>query len=103
MQKIITESIRYWEPRRLIYNAALGIFVLGFALYHRASLSALTWQPVAGLMLAAVVANLLYCSAYVADIFVQMSDYQQAWKARRWLLLALGIALAIAVFCATRD
>jgi hypothetical protein len=54
-------------------------------------------------MLAAVVANLLYCSAYVADIFVQMSDYQQAWKARRWLLLALGIALAIAVFCATRD
>jgi NO-binding membrane sensor protein with MHYT domain len=103
MQNMITESIRYWEPRRVIYNAALGMVVLGLALYHRVSLFTLTSQPGAGLMLAAAVANVLYCSAYAADIFVQMSDHQQAWKPRRWLLLSLGTILAIAIFCITRD
>jgi hypothetical protein len=103
MKNIITESIRYWEPRRLAYNAALVLFVLGITLYHRASLSTLTWQPVAGLLLMAVIANVLYCAAYVADIFVQMSDYQQAWKRHRWIVLAAGTFLAIAIFCITRD
>jgi hypothetical protein len=103
MKNIITESIRYWEPRRLAYNAALVLVVLGITLYHHASLSTLTWQPVAGLMLMAVIANVLYCAAYVADIFVQMSDYQQAWKRYRWIVLAAGTFLAIAIFCITRD
>jgi len=51
MKDIITESIRYWEPRRLVYNAALGLVVLGMTLYHHPSLSTvMEWQAILGLM-----------------------------------------------------
>ncbi len=103
MKDIITDSIRYWEPRRLAYNAVLALVVLSITMYHQASWSALTWQPIAGLLLMAMIANVLYCAAYAADIFVQMSDYQQAWKQRRWMVLTAGTLLAAAVFCLTRD
>jgi hypothetical protein len=103
MKNIITESIRYWEPRRLAYNAALVLVVLGITLYHHPSFGGLTWQPVAGLLLMAVIANVLYCAAYVADIFVQMSDYQQIWKRHRWVVLVAGTIFAVAVFCLSRD
>jgi hypothetical protein len=103
MQNIITESIRYWEPRRLAYNAALVLVVIGITLYHHPALGGLAWQPVAGLLLMAVIANVLYCAAYMADIFVQMSDYQQVWKRYRWVVLVAGTIFAIAVFCLTRN
>jgi len=103
MQKIISESLRYWEPRRLVYNAVLTAVVLSLAAYHHVSISTLAWQPLLGLLVMAVVANVLYCSAYVVDVFIQLSDYQQLWKRNRWLVLAAGTALAVAIFFATRD
>jgi hypothetical protein len=100
MQNLITESIRYWEPRRLAYNAVLASVLFGsFFCHHSLSaLPSLSWQTLAGLAVAAIVANLLYCAAYVADLFVQMSDYQPVWRAYRWLLLATGTLLAAALF-----
>jgi hypothetical protein len=71
--------------------------------YHHLSGSGLTWQAVPGLALLAVIANGLYCTACVVDIFVQMSEYQPAWKRHRRLVLAAGTMLAMAVFCPTRD
>jgi hypothetical protein len=53
MNTLITESLRYWEPRRLAYNAALALVVAGTMLYHHAPLSTLTWQVAAGLLVAA--------------------------------------------------
>jgi hypothetical protein len=103
MKDIITETIRYWEPRRLVYNVVLALTVLAVGWYHHPSVSGLAWQPVLGLLLLAVIANGLYCTAYVADIFGQMSDYQQSWKRHRWLVLAAGTVLAMAAFCLTRD
>ncbi|MFZ0827107.1 MAG: hypothetical protein WAO02_06765 [Verrucomicrobiia bacterium] len=98
MKEIITDSLRYWEPRRLAYNAVLGLVVAGSFAYHQPSLAAPGWQPVIGLLLAAVLANGLYCAAYAADLLVQLSDYQAAWRRHRWLLWVVGTLFAAGVF-----
>jgi hypothetical protein len=98
MNDIVNNSIRYWEPRRVAFNAVLALVVTGSFFYHQSSLAALTWQPVIGLLLAAVLANGLYCAAYAADLLVQLSDYQAAWRRHRWLLWLAGTAFAAGIF-----
>jgi len=98
MKEIITDSIRYWEPRRIVFNAALALLVVGSFLWHQLPASQLTWQPLLGLLLAAILANALYCAAYVADIFFQLSDYRPVWRRWRWALLATGTIFAAAMF-----
>src|ERR1700690_3321911 len=98
MKEIITESLRYWEPRRIAFNGVLGLVVAGTFFYHQPSLAALSWQPVIGLLLAAVLAKRLYCPAYAADLVIQLSDYQAAWRRHRWLLWMVGTAFAAGVF-----
>ena len=99
MKDMITDSIRYWEPRRVAFNAALALVAAGsFVCHLPASAGGPIWQSVAGLLLAAAVANLLYSMAYVADLFVQMSAYREGWKRRRWALFAAGTVLAAALF-----
>ena len=98
MKDIVTESIRYWEPRRVAFNAVLVLVVAGSFFDHQASPAAPGWQPVIGLLLAAVLANGLYCAAYAADLLVQLSDYQAAWRRHRWLLWVVGTLFAAGVF-----
>lgn len=98
MNDIVNDSIRYWEPRRVAFNAVLALVVAGSFFYHPSPLAALTWQPVIGLLLAAGLANVLYCSAYAADLLVQLSDYQSAWRRHRWLLWVAGTAFAAGIF-----
>jgi len=98
MKDIVTESLRYWEPRRIAFNAVLALVLAGSFFYHQPTLAALGWPPVIGLLLAAVLANVLYCTAYAADLLVQLSDYQAAWRRHRWLLWAAGTAFAAGIF-----
>src|SRR5262249_35208677 len=65
-------ALRYWEPRRLIYNGALAAVVLAhFVLAWPASRGKLTLDLVLGYFILAVVANGAYCAVYVVDLFVQ--------------------------------
>ena len=98
MKDIINDSIRYWEPRRIVFNAALGLVVIGSFCYHHSPLATLTWQPVTGLLLAAILANGLYCAAYAADLLAQQSDFQAAWRRHRWVLWFAGTAFAAGIF-----
>ncbi len=98
MKDIVNDSLRYWEPRRVAYNAVLALVVAGSFFYYQPALAALGWQPVIGLLFAAVLANVLYCAAYAADLLVQLSDYQAAWRRYRWLLWTMGTVLAAGVF-----
>jgi ABC-type enterochelin transport system permease subunit len=98
MKDIVTDSLCYWEPRRVAFNAVLALVVAGSFFYHQPSLATLTWQPIIGLLLAAVLANVLYCAAYAADLLVQLSDYQAAWRRHRWLLWVAGTAFAAGIF-----
>jgi hypothetical protein len=59
-----TDAIRYWEPRRLIYNAVLAAIVLiYFAKSYPASKAQLTLNGTQGIFLLAVLANIAYCAA----------------------------------------
>jgi hypothetical protein len=92
---LLTDAIRYWEPRRFIYNAVLALIVLGYFLAQwPGSRRACTFDGLLCLFALAVLANLCYCAAYVADIFVQFSGFQTLWIRWRWVLLALGITFA---------
>ncbi len=98
MKEIVTDSLRYWEPRRIAYNAVLALVVAGSFFYYHLSVAALTGQSVVQLLVAAGVANVLYCAAYPADLLIQLSEYQAPWRRLRWLLWAMGTALAAGIF-----
>ncbi len=95
LREVVTDSIRFWEWRRLVYNGALTAIVIGhFIAGLPDSSSALTFDLVLFLFVLAVLANLCYCAAYPIDIFVQLSGLRETWRKWRWVLLVIGIAIA---------
>ena len=94
-REAVTDAIRYWEPRRIAYNALLAaIVIFYFIRAYPSSMSVLTLDSVLGLFLLAVLANVAYCAAYLADIFAQWSSYRDAWRRYRWGLFVLGLLFA---------
>lgn len=95
---IVTDALRYWEPRRLVYNGILAVITVGgFFLFWPRSRETLDWSVVLGLFLLAAIANLLYCAAYVVDVFVQLSSFRDTWRRWRWALFVSGLLLAAAL------
>jgi hypothetical protein len=96
-REIITNAIRYWEIRRFVYNGVLALIVLAHfaaaadAVRDRAMRDA---NLVLGLFVLAVLANLCYCAAYVADVIAQFSGFRDVWLKGRVGLLVLGVAFA---------
>jgi hypothetical protein len=65
-----TDAIRFWEPRRVLYNLVLTtIVVIYFGISYPMSRTMLTLDFCLELFLLAVVANVAYCAAYIVDIF----------------------------------
>ena len=94
-RSFLTDAIRYWEPRRLLYNAALSAIVLTyFALGYPSSRAVVSLDFILMLFLLAVLANVAYCAAYVVDLFAQSSTLRERWLGLRWVLLAIGITFA---------
>jgi hypothetical protein len=79
------DALRYWEPLRVLYNLALVVASVAWVVlswpHFRESL---TWQHVAALSVLALLANACYCSAYIADLFVQRTADQDNVKRWRW-------------------
>ena len=97
LKDYITESLHYWEPRRIIYNFVLVAitlyYVIPFALEHRHP--QFQWSTALVFLFAlGVVANILYCAAYPVDIFIQFSDFRNTWLRFRGVLFLIGLALA---------
>ena len=93
---LIADSLRFWELRRLIYNLVLFTVV--------ATWVAATWPhfrpmiEVHSLLLLAILAllsNACYCVAYLVDIPMQCSAFNDLWRRRRWILWLVGTLLAI--------
>ncbi|MEO8350548.1 MAG: hypothetical protein ABI680_02385 [Chthoniobacteraceae bacterium] len=98
LREMITDAIRYWEPRRLIYNAALAIVIIGYFLAGLPdSRFTLTLNGILFLFFLAVLANACYCGAYIVDLFAQFSGFRDFWLRWRWLLLVIGIAFAAVI------
>ena len=94
----VADALKYWEPRRIIYNAVLAAVVLGHVWARwpdsRASLSVDTFL---GLFFLAVLANVCYCAVYVVDLFVQFSGLHDAWARGRVGVLVVGTAFAAVI------
>jgi hypothetical protein len=92
---LAANALRYWEPRRLLYNAAL-LAVVAFHYMSRwpASKASMTGDALLGMFFLAVLANVAYCAAYPVDLFVQFSGQRDAWIKWRWVVLVVGICFA---------
>ena len=98
MTEIVRDAVRYWEPRRIWYNLALtaqaGAWVLLTWPHFR---NALTLHHLLQLLVLAALANLCYSAAYLLDIPMQQSSFNEVWRRRRWALWLLGTLLALGV------
>jgi hypothetical protein len=98
IRESVTVAIRYWEPRRLIYNVVLtGIVLIYFGLSYPGSRSTISVDFVLLLFLLAVLANVAYCAAYPVDIFVSASGYREQWKRYRWVVFLIGVLFAATI------
>jgi hypothetical protein len=96
LRPLFAESIRYWEPRRIIYNAALSaVSAAWVAVSWPHFRPAITWSSVLPLAVLALLANACYCAAYLVDIPLQLSSLGAAWRRWRWTLWLLGTLFAI--------
>ena len=93
---MLREAARFWEPRRLIYNAVLlgataAWVIFTWPLFRRG----LTWSSLLPMIGLALLANLCYCAAYLVDVPLQLSSFGAAWKRRRWILFVAGTIFAL--------
>jgi hypothetical protein len=95
-RELLADAIRYWEPRRIVYNLVLTAVVLAWIV--------LTWphfRPafrLSSLLLLAILgllANVCYCAAYLVDLPIQHSSLSTVWKRRRWGVWLIGTLFAI--------
>jgi hypothetical protein len=94
-REAISAALRYWEPRRILYNAVLLVEVaVIFALKLPGSRSQLTVDLALFLFVLAVLANVAYCACYVVDVAAQVSAFREIWLRFRWALFLLGLAFA---------
>ncbi len=95
LREYFTDAIRFWEPRRLIYNVVLAAIVIAyFAVGYPTSKAILSMDFALALFLLAVAANIACCAAYLADIFVQASGFREIWQRMRWVLFLIGTLVA---------
>ena len=98
IREVLSDAIRYWEPRRIAYNIALALVVAGWAVAAWPHLrDNWNFEQLLALFVLAVLANACYCAAYIADIPMQYSSFQAAWRRRRWVLWLVGTLFAMAL------
>jgi hypothetical protein len=95
-RSLFAEAIRYWEPRRLIYNFALSAVCVGWVVLtwpHFRPM--LTLSSILLISILVLLANACYCAAYLVDIPLQQSSVGTVWRRRRWTLWLMGTLFAI--------
>lgn len=98
LKDALTDAVRYWEPRRLIYNGALALVVVAyFWIGFPGSKQRLNADLALVVFLLAVVANVAYCAAYLADVFMQFSGFREVWQRVRWVVLVIGTLFAAVI------
>jgi hypothetical protein len=93
---LLDDAIRFWEPRRLIYNLVLAaVTVLWLVATWPTFRAALTLSSLLLLAILALLANVCYCAAYLVDLPMQLSSPSSVWRNRRWGLWSFGTLFAI--------
>jgi hypothetical protein len=94
----VANGLRYWEPRRVVFNIVLCLVVAGHLVAAwPQSLTKLTFNTILGFFFLAVLANVCYCAVYIVDLFVQFSGLHAAWTKGRIAILIVGTAFAAVI------
>src|SRR5947209_6466407 len=94
--EVMADAIRYWERRRIVYNAILASIFLGWIVltwphFSSASIS----QGLLFLVIFTALANLFYSAVYLVDIPLQHTPFKTAWRRWRLGLWLIGMLVAI--------
>jgi len=93
---LVKDAVRYWEVRRVIYNATLfAVCVAWVAATWPHFRPAFAWWALPPMAFLALVANVCYSAAYLVDIPMQRSAFANVWRNRRWGLWVAGTVFAI--------
>ena len=97
----LRDALRYWEPRRLVYNGALAALAAGWLVLTWPHFRpALTLGNFGRVVILAGIWNLCYCLAYVVDVPMQAAfpdTSRRPWRFPLWLLGTL-FALLVAQY-----
>jgi hypothetical protein len=95
-REFLTDAIRFWEPRRLIYNLVLAVVVVIWIVASWPHFRpAFTLHSLLLLGILALLANACYCAAYLVDMAMQSLSVGTALKRQRWGLWVIGTLFAI--------
>jgi hypothetical protein len=90
------DAARFWEPRRLIYNAVLtATTVIWFVATWPHFRPALTLASLLPMLFLALLANVCYSAAYLVDVALQGSSTGVVRSRSRWALWVLGTLFAL--------
>ncbi len=90
------EALRFWEHRRLVYNSILTAAVLLWLIFSWPHFRpALTLGSLEAFIVLGLAANLCYCSANVAEFFMQALVPSTSWRRFRQVLVVLGTIFAL--------
>jgi len=93
---LLADAIRFWEPRRLVYNLILALVVVVWIVAswpHFRPMFTLHSLLLLGVL--ALLANACYCAAYFVDIPMQGLSVGTALRRQRWGLWVIGTLFAI--------
>jgi hypothetical protein len=95
LRRAIADSLRFWEPIRILYNAILALIVIGHALAYRFDFAnGRRMDALLILFVLAVLANVCYCAAHIVDCLVHYSAIEIGMRPIRWGLFAVGTFFA---------
>jgi hypothetical protein len=93
---LLADALRFWEPRRLVYNLILSIVTVFWVVktwpHFRPALTLTSLFP---LSILALIANAFYSAAYFLDIPMQSSSLGLSRNRFRWGLWLLGMLFAM--------
>ena len=89
-------AARFWEPRRLLYNLLLtGVVLIWIVKTWPHFRPAMTLESLGIMTVLALLANLCYCAAYLAEILIQNASSGAEWNRLRRVIWVIGTGLAI--------
>jgi hypothetical protein len=95
LTKITTEAIAYWEKKRIAYNVILAVITATAYFTSKSEwVIPINFDSVWGLFFLAVIANVLYCAAYIPDAVLHISDFRERRHRVRPVLFAIGTLFA---------
>lgn len=92
----MSDAARFWEPRRIVYNAILtAIVLLWLVLTWPHFRPAMTLSALVAMLVLAFFANVCYCAAYGAELALQSLASSSSRRRWRWVLWIAGTIFAI--------